>query len=307
MTQHAIMSSLTARGGSIWAARTRLSEVSLIKLLLVMVSALLATAIVLGVTSAMLTFMGAAPGILLGLLAEAAYPIAMLGALVFLFRKKNIKLSPMLRRRSRELREVSLVVPLILFSVSSMWLIVFGLDLISEGAGQAYEVFMDRMAPPLIPPDAVPAVYHYLVLLVTIAILVPVVEELIFRAVLIERLGRRFGFKLAVILSAVLFGIVHPSDVLGATVFGIVTGLLYLKTLSLFLPILIHMINNGLMVFMIALDEQFLDGAFWESLQQLGRQVWLALAIFLGSSFWVLRFIRQNWSLVSTRKPMAQS
>ncbi|MGY6555909.1 MAG: CPBP family intramembrane glutamic endopeptidase [Wenzhouxiangella sp.] len=272
-----------------------------------MVSALLATAIVLGVTSAMLTFMGAAPGILLGLLAEAAYPIAMLGALVFLFRKKNIKLSPMLRRRSRELREVSLVVPLILFSVSSMWLIVFGLDLISEGAGQAYEVFMDRMAPPLIPPDAVPAVYHYLVLLVTIAILVPVVEELIFRAVLIERLGRRFGFKLAVILSAVLFGIVHPSDVLGATVFGIVTGLLYLKTLSLFLPILIHMINNGLMVFMIALDEQFLDGAFWESLQQLGRQVWLALAIFLGSSFWVLRFIRQNWSLVSTRKPMAQS
>jgi hypothetical protein len=47
----------------------------------------------------------------------------------------------------------------------------------------------------------------------------------------------------AVILSAVFFGILH-ADPVGAGMFGVVTGLLYLRTGSLWPGIIIHFVNN---------------------------------------------------------------
>ena len=79
--------------------------------------------------------------------------------------------------------------------------------------------------------------------LIGLVILPPLVEEITFRGILLERLAVKWRVGVAVIVSAVLFGILH-ADPVGAGMFGVVTGLLYLRTGSLWPGILIHLVNN---------------------------------------------------------------
>jgi membrane protease YdiL (CAAX protease family) len=79
--------------------------------------------------------------------------------------------------------------------------------------------------------------------LIGIVILPPVVEEITFRGILLERFAVKWRVGVAVIVSAVCFGILH-ADPMGAGMFGVVTGLLYLRTGSLWPGIIIHFVNN---------------------------------------------------------------
>lgn len=79
--------------------------------------------------------------------------------------------------------------------------------------------------------------------LVGIVVLPPLVEEIVFRGVLVERFTVKWRVGVAVLLSAVFFGILH-ADPLGAAMFGVITGLLYLRTGSLWPGIIIHAANN---------------------------------------------------------------
>jgi hypothetical protein len=84
---------------------------------------------------------------------------------------------------------------------------------------------------------------NLLLALIGIVILPPLVEEVTFRGVLLERFAVKWRVGVAVILSAVFFGILH-ADPVGAGMFGVVTGLLYLRTGSLWPGIIIHFVNN---------------------------------------------------------------
>jgi CAAX protease family protein len=76
-----------------------------------------------------------------------------------------------------------------------------------------------------------------------LAILPPLVEEVVFRGVLVERFSVKWRTSVAIVVSAVAFGILHV-DPVGAGMFGLMTGLLYLRTGSLWPGILIHFANN---------------------------------------------------------------
>ena len=84
---------------------------------------------------------------------------------------------------------------------------------------------------------------NLLLALIGIVILPPVVEEITFRGILLERFAVKWRVGVAVIVSAVCFGILH-ADPMGAGMFGVVTGLLYLRTGSLWPGIIIHFVNN---------------------------------------------------------------
>lgn len=77
------------------------------------------------------------------------------------------------------------------------------------------------------------------------ALLVPVMEELVFRGVVLSSL-RRYGIGFSIVGSALIFGLAHmdPSSVVFATIAGLVFGFLYAKTNNLWLTILIHALNN---------------------------------------------------------------
>lgn len=73
----------------------------------------------------------------------------------------------------------------------------------------------------------------------------PIAEEFMFRGVILNRLRMKMGIKKAIILSSILFGMIHYSlGVVSAVIFGICMSLIYLRTKNIFVTSLIHIINN---------------------------------------------------------------
>lgn len=76
--------------------------------------------------------------------------------------------------------------------------------------------------------------------------LAPAVEELVFRGVLLRSWTRRRGRTAALLGTAALFAVLHPGDLVGSFVFGIVLGIIRLRTRTLLVPIACHALFNGL-------------------------------------------------------------
>jgi membrane protease YdiL (CAAX protease family) len=76
-------------------------------------------------------------------------------------------------------------------------------------------------------------------------VFVGAVEELIFRSILLTRLEKMFGMSKSLILSSLLFGIMHSgygliTEVFFATFFGVVLGFIFQRTRSFPFILLIH-------------------------------------------------------------------
>lgn len=74
-------------------------------------------------------------------------------------------------------------------------------------------------------------------------IVAPVMEEVLFRGLLLQRWALRWGTMTGVILSSALFAMAHV-EVLGHFAFGVAMAALYLRTRSLWVPISAHALNN---------------------------------------------------------------
>lgn len=84
-------------------------------------------------------------------------------------------------------------------------------------------------------------------LFLTIAILAPVLEELIFRGIILDGFLQRYDPWKAIIWSSIIFGIAHfnPWQFISAFALGVVIGWLYWKTRSLGPAIFLHFFNNA--------------------------------------------------------------
>ena len=73
-------------------------------------------------------------------------------------------------------------------------------------------------------------------------------EELLCRGLLFEVLNKRWGVKSSIFFSALFFGLIHfdPATAVIALVAGMIFGVLYVRTSSLYTTIIIHAINNAL-------------------------------------------------------------
>ena len=80
-----------------------------------------------------------------------------------------------------------------------------------------------------------------------VVIIGPIVEELIFRKLMIDRLGK-YGARFALILSAVAFGLFHGNfyQFFYATLLGFILGYVYINTRNVKYTIIMHMIVNFL-------------------------------------------------------------
>lgn len=104
-------------------------------------------------------------------------------------------------------------------------------------------------------PAAVDYTNRQLVLRLFVLSLVPAfVEELLFRGLVLSNL-LPFGKTSAVVASAVLFGVMHQnvSQILYATVAGLVFGYVYIKSRSIWPCVMMHFFNNFLSVLQGAL------------------------------------------------------
>lgn len=81
--------------------------------------------------------------------------------------------------------------------------------------------------------------------ILTIAILAPILEELLFRKLIIDKLSK-FGEGVAILVSALMFGLYHGNIVqlVYATALGLVLGYVYSKSKKIHFTIILHMIIN---------------------------------------------------------------
>ncbi len=92
------------------------------------------------------------------------------------------------------------------------------------------------------------------------AVMAPLIEELVFRGVIMQPL-RRYGNGFAVVISSLLFALVHgtPSNVVFAFISGLAIGFAVIYSRSIWVGIIIHALNNGFSVLFSELTEVFSD------------------------------------------------
>ncbi|MFR9620829.1 MAG: CPBP family intramembrane glutamic endopeptidase [Rikenellaceae bacterium] len=90
-------------------------------------------------------------------------------------------------------------------------------------------------------------------MLLSLVVVAPIFEELLCRGVILEAIRKKRGALAGCVISALIFGIMHfePQSALNAFIVGILLGYLYLRTNSIFAPILLHAVNNALAYFLL--------------------------------------------------------
>ncbi|WP_377965599.1 CPBP family intramembrane glutamic endopeptidase [Almyronema epifaneia] len=189
---------------------------------------------------------------------------------------------------------VVLTVALLIFSLGAFQLSFYGLSFV---APTLVEETLQQPPTLMTAETSLPGFYRSLMLL-NVVVVAPVAEEFIFRALLLHRWGTKWGTPAAVVLSSVLFGVLH-TNLVGLFVFGLVMALLYLKTRSLWAPIFCHMLNN---VLAIALELLAAPGAE-TTLAEFRQSSWVGLILMAASAPWLLRFMLQNWSKTQEALP----
>ncbi len=104
----------------------------------------------------------------------------------------------------------------------------------------------------LIPmPDIVARIFNEAISLdfagyMTVGIAAPVLEELVFRGIILAALLRHYEPRKAIIWSAVIFGIAHlnPWQFIAAFIIGCAIGWLFWRTRSIWIGIFMHWANN---------------------------------------------------------------
>ncbi|GGA80121.1 hypothetical protein GCM10011369_22610 [Neiella marina] len=139
-----------------------------------------------------------------------------------------------------------------------------------------------------------------------IVVLAPIVEEIVFRFLLLHRWADKWGGLGAAIGSSVLFAGLH-TDVIGSLMFGLCMCALYIKTGTLFAPIFCHMCNNllawlysyGAMV-LSDLDQPY-------TLQDFQSEWYIGVTCGVIALAWAYRFLSQQpayTSILSEQLPM---
>ncbi|WP_083512024.1 CPBP family intramembrane glutamic endopeptidase [Amphibacillus sediminis] len=87
---------------------------------------------------------------------------------------------------------------------------------------------------------------HLFFLVIAFVFTAPILEEILFRGIIFGFLKTRTAKFFALLLASLTFGLLHPGHILSATVMGAVFTLLYDKTKTLWMSILLHMAWNSL-------------------------------------------------------------
>jgi uncharacterized protein len=113
--------------------------------------------------------------------------------------------------------------------------------------------------------DAIQSVPAFVVIVVVFA---PILEEIIFRKIIFGEIYKRTNFFVAVLISALLFGIVHGDllHLLQYFVMGVVFATLYVQTKRIIVPIITH----GLMNLMVVIFQLYFTP---EKIEQLQKQL----------------------------------
>jgi hypothetical protein len=188
---------------------------------------------------------------------------------------------------SRAWAHVAMALPLLVLSAGLIWLQLVAVS------WAAPEQLGRWMADDPAQPAAVPLAGVLEVL--TAVALAPVVEELAFRGVLLRDWTRRWGRARAVVTTSALFAVLHPADLLGSFVFGVVLATIRFRTRTLIVPVACHALYNVLGTLLSAGDTDAgpVDASAF-SLQELRGMWWIGALAVAAALPVVIAFLRRR-------------
>lgn len=152
--------------------------------------------------------------------------------LVFYYRKRaNMKYSEI---AVSPIKAFPIVLALV-WGAAAMLFTGLGTDLVYELAGYTSETTVVENA-------------SLIITFFSVAVIAPITEELVFRGFMFERLRRRFSVGATVVITALVFSLVHfnATGLLSIFVMGLVLGLLRAKYNDLFACIAFHVVANSI-------------------------------------------------------------
>lgn len=222
-------------------------------------------------------------------------------AVLRVFFSDRLQIGPIFSEQRGDRTLIIMVIPMMIFSLGLAWMTIITLHIFSAGAAEAFLGYLD--SPELLNQGTENTLFYFLATFGVIALLGPIVEEFIFRGILIERLGSKYGYKIALIVSSLIFGVLH-ANLIGATLVGLALGVIYLKTGSLLIPVIIHCLNNGITTILMFSDagagEEFASAAYYVD------DAWFGSMFFLAGLAWFVWFLKTYWGEAISRVPFNQ-
>ena len=218
--------------------------------------------------------------------------IYLTGALVLLVRARRARLDWQRLFGERRIPRESLplltgIIPVVMITVGAAIAVFIPLSYIAPG-------FVERTildAGALFEARTIPEWLEVVVLTVFVA---PIVEELFFRGFLLHRWARRWGTPTGVVASSALFAVLH-GEWIGHFLFGVVMAALYLRTRRLWMPIVAHAINNGLVALLGLVDLLQRTPATSTSLAELRSQWPLGLVALIAGVLMLRWYLTRFW------------
>ena len=195
---------------------------------------------------------------------------------------------------------LGLVLVLILLSLGITFL---SISLLSSIAPTFAESLLEDINEADAQQSSVPFLYS-LVEFIAFVIVAPVIEEFIFRGILIHIWATKWKTSSAIILSSLIFGLLHFNPI-GASIAGIVWTLLYIRTGSLFIPIVAHAMNNTLAIALAFFEDLIANDSNSSKLAlDVASDLWrVGLPLTAISAPLIIGFIYQKWSSENATLP----
>jgi uncharacterized protein len=145
----------------------------------------------------------------------------------------------------------------------------------------------------------------------TAVILIPITEEFIFRGFILNRWSEKWGWPSAIITSSIFYGLLngHP---ISSSLFGVIMSLLYVKSKTIWIPVICHVFNNLIVfVFDLLIPSIFntlkIKGGFTDIILLLNYFWWVGLLLMIISSPFIIKFIHSNFPRISSKSSQFKS
>ncbi len=184
---------------------------------------------------------------------------------------------------------ICLTIPVLMFSLGYGLILFYLLTLIAPSIVEStteQHIFLSAAE------TAFPYIYNLLQIFF-IVILAPITEEILFRGLILQRWSVKWGTSKGIIFSSLFFGMLHPNPI-GISMFGVIMSLLYIRQRTLILPIICHMVNNGIVVVLELLTLLETEKTVW-SIEQVQASWWQGIVFVVLAAPWLIWFLRKNW------------
>lgn len=125
----------------------------------------------------------------------------------------------------------------------------------------------------------------------------PIIEELMFRGVILNRLVKRWGFTIGIIVSSVIFGLAHFPNSVSFFFWSLFMCVFYIKKKNILFPIVIHLLNNlcnTIIIFLLFILGSNINN---DAIKGDSSDLIIGILLTIPTMLYIIKYLKQNWPI----------